>query len=456
MSRASVRSFASLLCLLLALSAAVVLLGGAPLPGRAQTQSVSDIRSQIDSHNQQISNLEKEIAEYQKQLNVISGQKQTLQSAIRSIDISRRKILSQITLTQNRIAATNLKLDELALKITDKSEAIALDEKAIAQSIRRMQRETETNIIERVFAADTLADGWTTIDQLTNVSRALRANAEGLASDRIVLTDQHAVVEETRAELSKLRRELAAQQGELDANRLEKQRLLNQTTQTESSYQSLIAQKRAQQRAFEQALSALEDSLKVTVNPTTLPSVGKGILAWPYTSAFAATCKTKAAALGNSYCITQYFGTTPFSTANPQVYNGAGHNAIDIGMPSGTAVLSALSGTVTGTGNTDAVPGCYSFGKWVLIKHANGISTLYSHLSSISVSPGQSVSTGSVIGYSGMTGYATGPHLHFGVYATQGTQIMTLGQYRGATTPCANARMPVAPKGAYLNPMSYL
>ena len=443
------------LSLLLGLFVSALFLGS--LTGAlAQTQSVTEIRGQIDSHNQQIANLEREIAEYQKQLNVVSGQKQTLESAIKSIDISRQKILSQISLTQSRIAATNLKLDELSLKILDKSEAIELDKRAIAQSVRKLHREENVTLVERIFAGDTLTDAWTQADQLTALSSALRENAEGLASDRIVLTGQHTEVAATKEELSRLRNQLATQQGELDANRAEKARLLGQTKATAASYQSIIAQKRSQQRAFESALSALEDSLKVTVNPSTIPSVGRGILAWPYSASFAQGCASKAGALGNTRCITQYFGTTAFSTANPQVYNGAGHNAIDIGMPSGTAVLAALSGTVTGTGNTDAVPGCYSYGKWVLIKHANGISTLYAHLSSISVSPGQSVSTGTVIGYSGMTGFATGPHLHFGVYASQGTQILTLGQYRGATTPCASARMPVAPKDAYLNPMSYL
>jgi len=451
----SLRSYASLGILLFSLLAFSILLTNL-FPHALYAQSISDIRSQIDVHNEQIKKLEEEIAIYQKELNVISGQKQTYESAIKTIDISRQKILAQISLTQKEITSTNLKLDELALKITNKSEAISLDQKAVAQSIRKLYREEDASLVERVFAADTLADSWTMADQLSEVSSALRENAEGLASDRIVLTDQQTAVAATKAELSKLRRQLAAQQGELDANRREKQRLLNQANQTAATYESIITEKRAQQRAFEQALSALEDSLNVVVDSTTIPSVGSGVLAWPYSSTFAQGCISKSGALGNRFCITQYFGTTPFSTANPQVYNGSGHNGIDIGMPSGTSVLAALSGTITGIGNTDAIPGCYSFGKWVLIKHANGISTLYAHLSSVNVSAGQSVSTGSVIGYSGMTGYATGPHLHFATYASQGVQIMTLGQYRGATTPCANARMPVAPKEAYLNPMSYL
>ncbi len=121
-----------------------------------------------------------------------------------------------------------------------------------------------------------------------------------------------------------------------------------------------------------------------------------------------------------------------------------------------TSVEAALSGTVFATGNTDLVQGCYSFGKWVMIQHGNGISTLYAHLSQIDVSQGQSVSIGQTIGLSGMTGYATGPHLHFGVYATEGVKIMTLRQFRGATIGCADATMPVATLDAYLNPLSYL
>jgi len=115
-----------------------------------------------------------------------------------------------------------------------------------------------------------------------------------------------------------------------------------------------------------------------------------------------------------------------------------------------------MGGTVIGTGNTDLARGCYSFGKWVMVEHGNGLSTLYAHLSVIDVGKGQQVGRGQVIGLSGMTGYATGPHIHFGVYATEGTQITTLRQFRGATIGCADASMPVATLTAYLNPLSYL
>ena len=80
---------------------------------------------------------------------------------------------------------------------------------------------------------------------------------------------------------------------------------------------------------------------------------------------------------------------------------------------------------------------------------------MYAHLSIISVLPGQNVTTGQLLGYSGNTGYSTGPHLHFTVYATEGVNVVRLGDVK-AKTNCGAARIPVAGFEAYLNPMSYL
>ena len=418
-------------------------------------ETVDEIKSQIDSHNSKIQAIEAEIAAYQKQLNVLGTQHQTLQTAIKSIDVTRQQTTSQINATQNRISASNLKLNELAYEIADKEDVIRLDKAVLAKAFRNIQSATDATLVEQLFSSETLTEAWTIVDATTDLSRALEEHSKGLFVAKTELAAQHTSVASTKDKLSSLNNELKNQKRSLDLAKAEKDKLLSQTKSQESTYQKLIAKKRAEQKVFESALAGLESSLK-SVGSASIPHVGKGILAWPFKSAFMATCPGKSGALGNSFCITQYFGNTAFATANAQIYNGSGHNAIDMGAPSGTPIAAALSGTVMATGNTDSIPGCYSYGKWVVLKHANGLSTLYAHLSSIGVSSGQAVATGDVIGNSGMTGYATGPHLHFTVFASAGVQIMTLKQYRGATTPCANASMPVAPKDAYLNPMSYL
>ncbi len=104
--------------------------------------------------------------------------------------------------------------------------------------------------------------------------------------------------------------------------------------------------------------------------------------------------------------ITSWFGyrSDPFS--GTRTY----HNGLDIGVDSGTPVLAAMEGVVAETGYS-AMSGNY-----VLIAHHSGWSSFYGHLNSISVKAGQRLGSGSRIGYSGNTGYTTGPHLHFSVF----------------------------------------
>ncbi len=447
----TLRSLSFALVLLAAFSVA-----GSLIPSDVFAQSEDQIKTQIEEHSQRIKALETEITGYQQQLNVVSGQKQTLQSAIKTLDITRSQTSSQINLTENKISSTNLKLEELSYDIADTEQLIALDQRTLEKSIRNMAEAGDTTLVEQVFAATDLTEAWTVVDDAAALNSALRANVSSLSEAKQNLTGQRQDVDAKKNDLTSLASDLTTQKRSLDVAKSEKDKLLAQTKNQESTYQSLITQKQAERKLFEQALSSLENSL-ASVGQGAAPVSQTGVLAWPYSATFADSCVGKSGALGNTRCITQYFGNTAFATANAQIYNGSGHNAIDIGMPVGTPILSALSGTVLGTGNTDAVAGCYSFGKWVVVKHPNGLATLYAHLSTINVSAGQAVTTGQSLGLSGMTGYATGPHLHFGVYASAGIQIMTLGQFRNTGgSGCTNATMPVAPKDAYLNPMSYL
>jgi murein DD-endopeptidase MepM/ murein hydrolase activator NlpD len=134
------------------------------------------------------------------------------------------------------------------------------------------------------------------------------------------------------------------------------------------------------------------------------------------------------------------------------------HNGVDFKASVGTPVKAVLGGIVKGTGNTDDQAGCYSYGRWVLIEHPNGLSSLYAHLSQSRVSQGQSISTGEVLGYSGGqpgvfgSGYSTGPHLHLGLYASQGVEVKQYTQ----SLFCKKVFIPVASANAYLDPLAYL
>jgi murein DD-endopeptidase MepM/ murein hydrolase activator NlpD len=88
---------------------------------------------------------------------------------------------------------------------------------------------------------------------------------------------------------------------------------------------------------------------------------------------------------------------------------GAIHAGVDISAPTGTPVHAAADGIVL---RAEYYGG---YGKLIVIDHGNGMSTRYGHLSRFDVVPGQEVRRGDVIAFSGATGRATSPHLHFEV-----------------------------------------
>jgi murein DD-endopeptidase MepM/ murein hydrolase activator NlpD len=104
--------------------------------------------------------------------------------------------------------------------------------------------------------------------------------------------------------------------------------------------------------------------------------------------------------------ISSYFGERPDPfTGVPNVHNG-----IDIVNKPGTAILSAMAGTVRSVGFN------FNYGNYVIIQHSGVYQTLYGHLMRYLVTRGQRVNQGQKIGELGTTGYSTGPHLHFSIF----------------------------------------
>jgi len=95
-----------------------------------------------------------------------------------------------------------------------------------------------------------------------------------------------------------------------------------------------------------------------------------------------------------------------------RIFNGkprSPHSGVDLRASEGTPVLASNYGRVA------LVRDCYLSGKTVVLDHGGGLYTLYAHLMSSKIQEGQKVRPGQVIGLSGTTGRATGPHLHWGV-----------------------------------------
>ena len=131
--------------------------------------------------------------------------------------------------------------------------------------------------------------------------------------------------------------------------------------------------------------------------------------------------------------------TSGFSSArmHPILGQVRSHLAVDFGAPTGAPVVAVANGTVVSAGWNGG------YGQLVQVKHPNGLTTGYAHLSRISagVHPGKSVRQGDVIGLVGQTGLATGPHLHY---------MMTRGGK--AINPLSIKAEPPVPMAANLKP----
>lgn len=414
---------------------------------------VDEIKQKIEAQQQKIAELEKEISVYEATLVELGKNKSTLESEVKRLDTSRKKIGTDIALTQDKVQRANLELERLANEIGDKELRITLGRRGIGESLRVLSQNDDATMIEQFYNARGIIGFWEDTDHLARLQDEIRVQAVELALKKAQLTDDRVEVSQKKTELSSLAVQLNGQKWVLDQNRKEQSQLLTQTKKSETEFQKILREKQEARLQFERELTDFESQLQYALDPSSIPVAGQGVLSWPLDDAFMARCKDKTATYKNKYCITQFFGHTAFARSG--AYQGSQHNGIDFGSPDGTKVVAALSGVVEATGNTDAYKGCYSYGKWVLVRHGNGLTTLYAHLSFVSVNKGDSVPTGGMLGYSGKTGYATGPHLHFTVFATDGVQLKRMGDIK-AQTKCANATVPIAPTSAYLDPLQYL
>jgi murein DD-endopeptidase MepM/ murein hydrolase activator NlpD len=387
-------------------------------------QTAQEINDKIDEKNADIAKIEQEIKAYQNELNSLGQQKTSLANSLKELEITRKKLSADMSVTQAKIDKTNLKIRSLGSQIVNKEESIANGNEAIKLDLKKSSEYEDYTIAEILLSKDNFTDIWNDVDSIITVRKKIINTINELRNIKTELEDTRDETIVARTELESLKQKLADQKKIVDQNTAEKNKLLAQTKNNEANYQALVADRLAKKDALEKEIDSYESQLKYILDASKLP--GKGSLSWPVDSVY----------------VTSYFG--------PRW--GKIHNGIDLRAAVGTPVKAAADGVVAGVGDTDQTCAGASFGKFILIKYNNGLATTYGHMSLTKVSKGQKVSRGQIVGYSGNTGYSTGPHLHISVYPKDGVDVKSLPS---KSCPGKTLTQPIAATNAYLDPAKY-
>ena len=399
---------------------------------------VESLKSQINDRNAQIQKLQAEIDAYNNKVATTQQEAKDLKSAIAKLEYQKKDLINQISLTNLKIKNTEGNINMTLDKISENQGVIDKNRQALSKSLVEIKKNDDSSNFILNFLGDknkNFSDILNETVKLATFNNSINEKIDNINGAIKDLNVNKSEYEKQKGELTNLSRDLSSRESLVAQNQKDKNTLLAETKNKEKTYQQIIKDRQKKVDALEDEINSFESKIKYILDKSKLPS-GNG-LAYPV----------------NKVVITQYFGDTEFSRTG--AYNGHGHNGIDFGVSVGTPVYSAASGVVMGTGNTDTACPRASYGKWILIKHSNGLATLYGHMSTINVVAGQSVNVGEQIGLSGNTGYSTGPHLHFTVIAADAVRIFGPTEYKSRV--CGTYMvMPYAPLNAYLNPTTYL
>lgn len=406
----------------------------------AQTTE-SELKSQIEKNNSEIKKLEKEIADYNLKIKNKQSDASTLKNAISILETKKSALNSDIKLSEYKISNIKNNISETENKIQLTSTKVEKLKDSLSQTFREIAytSDLKENYTFVLLGEKSISTAFDRYNQNYNLKKNISSNINYFNQTKNTLNEVNNTYKDQVGALEESKDELLDKKTLISENQKEKDKLLKDTKNQEANYQKLLAQRKKQKTDLETELANVEAKLKAFTNTASLPKAMTSALAYPV----------------KKVVITQYFGNTPFATQNPQVYNGSGHNGMDFAVSVGTPIYSAADGVVIGVANTDDACVGASYGKWVLVKHNNGLSTLYAHLSSFSVGVGQSVTAGQKVGLSGNTGYSTGPHLHFTVYASEAVHVAGSTEYKSKA--CGTYMiLPLASKSGYLNPLTYL
>lgn len=385
-------------------------------------EEIDELQSQSDELAKEREALEEKIEENRGKTLTIVEQKSQVDREIELLRKETENVNDQVHHYNMLIAEKQAELDDLK---TQQSELLS----SYRKRMRAMQERGDISYFEVMLQAKSFADMINCRVMIEEIARAdqrmmdeIRDMAASVMAAKDELAQEKVKIELKKTELVKSEELLAQKRAESDALLIElnanKQKLIEEcekyekeeaaisdqiaqleAERTEILYQEwLEEQKRLEQERLEQ-----EKQNQQNQNNNSSSSGNSG-----------SSGSTTPPSSGESFKFPMAYCTMLTSSYGYRVHpitgNYSFHNGVDLAAGQGTPIYATKSGKVTtATYN-------YAYGYYVVVNHLDGYSSLYGHMTHYTVSEGDYVERGEVIGYVGSTGYSTGPHLHFTIY----------------------------------------
>ena len=357
-----------------------------------------------------IASLQARIAAARAHEAALNAQIADVTSQIRALEGRVGGVSQRLSVLEQDLALHQRRLDKLNALFTFETLRLAFLRSEYNRVVRTLDRRLvdiyeshDPTVAEVILSSNSFQDALNELHYLHAIAEQDKRIAQQVASARnemrvtrartkkvriVVATETQAVAVRTQQQRD-LRDQLLATQNRLSGARSRKSHALAATKQQEQDFIAEANDLAAQDANIRSQLAAAQSHSSAPAD-TTPSSSG---LIWPVNGPV----------------------VSPFG-----MRWGRLHAGIDIAVPNGTPIHAAASGTVALAGWEGG------YGNYTCIDHGGGLATCYAHQSSISVSVGQHVVQGQVIGYTGCTGHCLGPHLHFEV-RVNGTPVDPLG-----------------------------
>lgn len=403
--------------------AATVTLGALLIGGTSPTYAASLTEKQKKVQEQR----QKNSSEQSKANSSIQSREQAIskeQQEINKLDAELQDVINDVAQKKAEIRATEEKIKKLQAQIKKYEAKMKAQEDLMKDRMATMQKNGGSSVnwaefifgskdfgdlITRMITAGTIQENDQQIFEEYEATKEKLAKAQAdLKAERDSLVKQKEELEKRQKELDQKMKERAAKIKKLEAEKVKFESKLMSLQEMEDTLKAqekaIQAEIEAQRRAEEEARRAAAAAAAAKKQQGSSSNSGSSASTAPVASAPASGGMFQRPASGR---LSQGWG--PASGANGYSF----HNGLDIAGPVGTPIYAAQTGTVLRAGWGGA------YGNHVMIAHViNGQvwTTVYAHMSSVSVSAGQRVSQGQNLGGMGSTGNSTGSHLHFEIH----------------------------------------